>query len=104
MVLGDLLRAPLYCALDSTTWRSRFVQGGCGKELSVFADEDSHQMLNQGSAYEKETGKAGSATAQTQDAHSCRAPSPGSERGLSHHPEPGIDRAVPTNPLSMEEA
>lgn len=59
MVLGDLLRAPLYCALDSTTWRSRFVQGGCSKELSVFADEDGHQMLNQGSAYEKETGKVG---------------------------------------------
>lgn len=59
VVLGDLLRAPLYCALDSTTGRGRFFQGGCGKELSVFADEDSHQMLNQGSAYEKEPGKVG---------------------------------------------
>lgn len=81
----------------------------------MFADEDSHQMLNQRRACDKRERLAASGNTRASNtlrsnyssATGClvlRGTSPVSEWDPAYQPVPSRDRTVPTKPLSMEEA
>lgn len=53
-VSGDLLGAPPHCTLRAPARGGGPFRGRCRKELAVFADKDSHQVLDKGSACRKE--------------------------------------------------